>query len=133
MSAQTHVSRILAYEVMGFLAIIVLSRGNELTDLPHLLGGVHYVPNWRECVLETLIVLLAAIPVMVLTKRLESRLYYLQGFLRVCAWCRKLEHCGEWIPVEEFFARKFQTQASHGMCSACLNKERAKRNRTVTA
>lgn len=57
MSTQTHVSRILWYEAIGFLAIIVLSWVNELSDLPYLVGGVPYVPNWRESALETPIVL----------------------------------------------------------------------------
>lgn len=133
MSAQTHVSRILWYEAIAFLAIIVLSWVNELSDLPYLVGGLPYVPNWRESALETLIVLLVAVPVMILTKRLVSRLYYLQGFLRVCAWCRKLEHESEWIPLEEFFERKFKTETSHGMCQACFDAEKAKRKQARAA
>jgi len=133
MSTQTYVSRILWLESIGFLAIIVLSWLNELSDLPHLVGGVQYVPNWRESVLETLIVLLVAIPAMILSKRLMSRLYYLEGFLRVCAWCKKLEHNGEWIPLEEFFERKFQTEASHGMCLACLDAVKAKMKKPQAA
>jgi hypothetical protein len=126
MKTQTYVSRILWYEAIGFLAIIVFSWINELSDLPYFLGGVQYVPNWRESTIETLIVLLAAIPVMILTKRLVSRLRYLEGFLRICAWCKKLEHNGEWIPLEEFFEKKFQTETSHGMCLACLDEMQEK-------
>jgi hypothetical protein len=126
MRTQTHASRILWYEVIGFLAIILLSGINELTDLPRFTGRVQYVPNWRESALETLIVLLVATPVMILTKRLVSRLHHLEGFLRVCAWCKKLEHNGEWIPLEEFFERKFQTETSHGMCLACMDEMKAK-------
>ena len=121
-----HVSKILWYEVIGFLVIIVLSWANELTGLPHFFGAVKYVPNWRESVLETLIVLLVATPVMILTKRLVSRLHYLEGFLRVCAWCKNLEYDGEWISLEEFFERKFQTSTSHGMCPACKAEMTAK-------
>jgi len=123
---QTHASRILWYEVIGSLAIILFSGINEFTDLPRFTGGVQYVPNWRESALETLIVLLAATPVVILTKRLVSRLHHLEGFLRVCAWCKKLEHNGEWIPLEEFFERKFQTETSHGMCLACMGEMKAK-------
>jgi hypothetical protein len=126
MATHTHVSRVLWYQGIGFLAIIVLSWINELTDLSHFFGGVEYLPNWRESVLETLIVLLVALPLMILTKRIVSRLYYLEGFLRVCAWCKKLKHNGEWVPMEEFFERKFQTQTSHGMCPICLDEMKAK-------
>lgn len=126
MRAHPHAYRVLWYEGIGFLAIIVLSWINELTELAHFMGGVKYLPNWRESVLETFIVLLVALPVMVLTKRIVSRLYYLEGFLRVCAWCKKLELNHEWIPLEDFFERKFQTQTSHGMCAACSEDMKAR-------
>ena len=124
MQTQTHISRILFYEGIGFFVIIALSWLNELV-MPNLVGANQYVSNWRESVAETLIVLVVAIPVMILTKRLVSRLYYLEGFLRVCAWCKKLEHEGQWIPIEDFFERKFQTETSHGMCLACSDEVKA--------
>lgn len=133
MRTQTHVSRILWCEGIGFLAIIVLSWANELSDLSHIISGVRYIPNWRESALETPIVLLVAIPVMIFTRRIVSRLYYLEGFLRVCAWCKKLEHNGEWIPMEEFFASKFQTKTSHGMCLACMHELKAKKTKSLAA
>jgi hypothetical protein len=133
MRTQTHVAKVLWYEGIGFLAIIALTWINELSDLPHLISGVKYIPNWNESALETLIVLLVAIPVMILTKRIVSHLYYLEGFLRVCAWCKKLEHKGQWIPVEEFFENEFQTKTSHGMCSACMDEVQAKRKKSAAA
>jgi hypothetical protein len=133
MKTRTHVSKILWCEGIGFLAIIALSWLNELSDLPHVVSGVQYISNWRESALETPIVLLTAIPVMILTKRIVSRLYYLEGFLRVCAWCKKLGHNGEWIPLEEFFESKFQTETSHGMCSACMDDMKAKRQKSLAA
>lgn len=127
MSTTTRVSRIITYEIIGFLTIIGLSWIHELTGLSEVLGGGPYIPNWRESARETLIVMLTAIPVMVMTKRLTSRLYHLEGFLRVCSWCRKLEHNGEWIALEDFFKQKFKTETSHGMCPACSTELRAKR------
>jgi len=126
MSAKTQVSRILTYEIIGFLTIVGLSWINEI-ELSQLLSESQYFPNWRESVLESFIVLLTAIPVLALTKRLASRLYHLEGFLRVCSWCKKLEHNGEWIPLEDFFERKFETETSHGMCQACSTELRAQR------
>lgn len=92
MRTKTEVSRLLWYEGLGFVAIIVLSWINEKTDLPQLAGSAQYVPNWREAALETLIVVIVAIPVMLITQRLVSRLHYLEGFVRMCAWCKKLSH-----------------------------------------
>jgi hypothetical protein len=125
MTAHTHVSRILLYEVIGFLVIIVLSWIDDITDLSHFVGSTQSIHNWRQSILGTLMVLLVAIPVMILTRRLVSRLYYLEGFLRVCAWCKKLDHNGEWIPLSEFFERKFQTETSHAICLTCRDDMKA--------
>lgn len=129
MPARHHASQILAVELIGFLAIIALSWANELFGLPSLIfGGGHRI-NWPESVLETAIIALVAIPVLVLTRRLVLRLHYLEEFLRVCSWCRKLSAGNEWIPVEEFFERTFDMRTSHGMCPACLAEQKGKLRR----
>ena len=62
-------------------------------------------------------------------KRLVLRLHYLEEFMRVCAWCRKLSVGSEWIPLEEFFERKFDIPTSHAMCPTCLVEQRGKLRR----
>ena len=74
----------------------------------------HRFSQWRSSA-ETAIIALVAIPVLVLTRRLVLRLHYLEGFMRVCGWCRKLNVGNDWIPLEEFFERKFDTLTSHGL------------------
>ena len=112
-------STILAFEVIGFLAIIGLSWINELLGLPILLFGSGHVRGWHESLVETAIVLLVAVPVVTLTRQLLARLHYLEEFIRLCAWCRKLRLSNEWVPVEELLQRKFDSSTSHGMCPAC--------------
>ena len=58
------------------------------------------------------------------TPTLVGRLHYLEGFLRLCAWCRKLHADNEWIPLEEFMQRRFDTRTSHGICPACKAEQR---------
>ena len=112
-------STILAYEVVGLLAIIALSWMNELLGVPSLIFGSDHLGGWHESLLETAIILLVAVPVIVLTRRLVARLHYLEEFLSLCAWCRKLHLDNEWVPVEEFLQRKFDSRTSHGICPAC--------------
>ena len=113
-------SLIVVYEVIGFLAIIALSWLNELLGLPRLLfGSEHQGGWWHESLLETTIILVVAVPVVLLTRRLATRLHYLEEFLRLCAWCRKPHLDNEWVPVEEFLQRKFDSRTSHGICPAC--------------
>ena len=118
-------SRVVWLELVGFAIIITLSWANELAGLTRLLLGGDQQTDWREGVIETLVVVVVAVPVVVLTARIVSRLHYLEGFLRICAWCKKLNLEDEWIPVEEFFQRGFETSTSHGMCSECLARATA--------
>lgn len=112
-------SMIVVYEVIGFGIIIALSWANEVTGMPHLLTGGSRTAGWTESLLETAVILLVAVPVVALTSRTVSRLHYLEEFLNICAWCRKLNCDGRWLSVEEYFQSGFETKTSHGMCPAC--------------
>jgi len=74
-----------------------------------------------------------AIPAVLLSRRLLARLYYLEGFLRVCAWCKKINLNGDWVSLEEFFERKLETNTSHGICEACNERMKAEMNQRSAA
>jgi hypothetical protein len=57
--------------------------------------------------------------VIILTKRLMRRLFYLDGFLRVCAWCRKIGHEDKWTTLENYFVTGFSIKTSHSICPKC--------------
>ena len=73
--------------------------------------------------METVVTLAVWLPVFVLTKRLVAHLYYLEGFLRVCAWCRKIGHEDKWFPIEEYFSKGFAIKTSHGICPKCAEDQ----------
>jgi hypothetical protein len=124
MPAERRASQILALEIIGFMAIIALSWGDELLGLPSLLfGGGHRV-NWPESLLETALVVIVAIPVIVITRRLIDHMHYLEEFVRVCAWCKKLNVRDQWVPMDEFLELKFDTATSHGICPVCHAEQR---------
>jgi len=39
--------------------------------------------------------------------------------MRICAWCRRVERNGEWVPVEKSFRRQFSLPSTHGICPDC--------------
>lgn len=108
------------WEVGAFAVLIALSWADELFGLPALLLGGTFQPNLREALLETIVILLVAVPLVLHTRRVVTRPFYFEGFLRVCAWCRAVEHEGDWIRVAEFFQERFDVSTSHGMCPACF-------------
>ena len=117
--------RLLWYQAYGFLAIIALTWLDELLSLPsRIFGGVPH-SNWREAIMETVVALAVWLVVFVLTKQLVARLQYVEGFLRVCPWCRKVDVDGHWIPVEEYFMRGgFGVKTSYQICPSCEENTR---------
>jgi len=114
---------VLWYEIAAFSLLIVLSWADELLGIPaRLLGGPHQ-PNIPEAVLETIVILLVAIPIVIRTRRVVARLFYLEGFLKVCAWCQKVEEGGHWVPIAEFFQQRFDARTSHGICAECFGAQ----------
>jgi hypothetical protein len=95
----------------------------EALRIPHYLFGDPFEPNWKRAILRTIVLLLIWAWVHFLTRRLLKRLHYLEGFLHVCSWCRKVSDNDEWLALENFFNSKFATRTSHGMCPECLKKK----------
>lgn len=120
MEAKTFARTVLWYEIAAFGLLVALSWTDELFGVPALLFGGPHHPNLREASLETIITLLVAIPIVSRTKRVVARLFHLEGFLRVCAWCKKVEQGGDWVPIAEFFQQRFDAKTSHGMCPDCF-------------
>jgi hypothetical protein len=114
--------KLLLYEALGFALLITVSWLDELIGLPSLLFGSDSHPSWHEAALETVVILAAAAPTMFLTRRLAQRLAYLEGFLRVCTWCRKVNANDRWMPIEEYFKTELNTKTTHGICQECSEK-----------
>jgi hypothetical protein len=50
----------------------------------------------------------------------------LSGLLPICAWCKKVrDDDGYWRQVEVYFARRDHIQFTHGICTDCLDEQKA--------
>lgn len=110
----------------GFFLIVAFSWIAEFAGTLSPDEGDESIFNWVDPLIENVAVCSVAIPVMILLRRLLSRLHYLESFLSVCAWCKKVDHHGEWISMGDFFAQKFQTETSHGICLPCSDMVKAR-------
>ncbi len=100
--------RVLWFQGAAFLAIIAISWLNEWIGLPEILTDrTHHAPNWAEPVLESGVTALVWLVTFLITRRLLVRLHYMEGFLRVCAWCHKVYDGKQWVPLERFFEKGF--------------------------
>ncbi len=116
-------SLVLLYETLGFLAIVGLSWLDELIGLPRLLfGGAAHQPDFRESAMETVVVLAIAAPILLLNRRLVSRLFYLEKFLKICAWCKRVDTGDYWVPMDAYLAEGCGQKTTHGICPDCYEK-----------
>jgi hypothetical protein len=119
-------SRVLVYQAVGFLSIIALSWFVELTGLRKWVLGNHpYISDFRESTLEMLLVLGVWFIVTSSTRRVLNHMRHLQGFMRVCSWCHHIDYQGNWVAMEEFLERGFDAPTTHGICPACLARQKA--------
>ncbi len=130
--------RILLYQSIGFLAIIGLAWLDDWLNLSQLIFGENsLLPDFHASTLSMLFILAVWFLVMTSTRRMLDHVRYLEGFLKVCAWCRRIDHRGRWISLESFLQEGFDTPTSHGICEDCLKQqkaavERSKANRQLT-
>jgi hypothetical protein len=119
-------AKVLIYQSTGFVAIIVLCWLDEWLSLTSLLlQGNGYLSDFRESAVKMLLVLAVWLLVTGSTRRLLDRVRYLEGFMRVCAWCQRIDFKGRWMPLEEFFQQGFDTPTTHGICPHCLARSKA--------
>ncbi|MDR3458474.1 MAG: hypothetical protein P4N60_13565 [Verrucomicrobiae bacterium] len=126
MKKNSQLTRIVLYQNLGFLGIMVICYLDELLKLPTLLFSGHpFAFLFRRSTLDILLVLTVWFLVSTSTRRILERIRYLERFMRVCAWCRRINFKGEWMPLEEFMQQGFDTPTTHGICTVCLEKQQA--------
>lgn len=126
MKLNSHLSKIVLFQNLGFLTVIVLCYLNELLQLPALIFSDHpFVIVYRRSTLEMLLFLAVWLMVASSTRRLLKRVRHLENFMRVCAWCRRIDYKGQWMPLEDFLQEGFDTPTTHGICHECLEKQQA--------
>ena len=125
MNAGSRLTRIIIYQNLGFLGIMVISYLDELIKLPSLIfSDDPFAFVFRRSTLDMLIVLAVWLLVSASTRRILERVRYLEKFMRVCAWCRKIDYKGEWMRLEDFMAQGFDTPTTHGICPECSKQQK---------
>jgi hypothetical protein len=126
MKTNSQLTRIILYQNLGFLTILVLCYLDELFKLPSLIFSDHpFAFVYRRTTLEMLLILTIWFLVSASTRRLTKRVRQLEDFMRVCAWCRRIDCKGEWMRLEEFMQQGFDTPTTHGICPECLHTQQA--------
>lgn len=128
MESQTRAPyRILYFEAAGFLLLIVFTWLDEEVLFPNRqLISWFASKNWHYAVFESIVIFIFGITVVSLSYRIIRKLHYLESFIKICAWCRKVKLDDRWVSLEEYFDSVSDIKCSHGICKSCedsLNKE----------
>ena len=103
--------------------LLVLTWCDSLFDLMHyLLGHPPRSANIEEIVIKTVVIVLLWMGSAYKLYMIVSRLSYLENFLHVCAWCRRIQHQDVWLSLEEHFQQQTGATISHGICPKCAER-----------
>lgn len=115
--------KLIAYQLVAFGILLFLIVGDEVFDFPHHVFGAPATPiNWRETFIEGGYVLVLSALTVYLTVRLVKRIKYLEGFLSICAHCKKIRVGEDWMQIEQFIREHSAAEFSHGLCPDCVEK-----------
>lgn len=111
---------ILGLELIGFAVVLAILWLDEYVDMPfRFFGALKTPPRPQEFWFEALAVLLVATGVVLATLWVFRRLRFLENFIQVCAWCRKVKVGEEWVPFEQYMKQEHDVRSSHGICPTC--------------
>ncbi len=98
---------------------------NEILDLPHHVLG-DQATTWNQRTGEISIELIIFISVIAMDvyifRTLIRRIKILEGFLPICAGCKKIRNQDQWVQIESYISAHSPVQFTHSMCPECLRK-----------
>jgi hypothetical protein len=107
-----------------FTVFILLTLANEVLDIPHYLFGdtpTSFAQRKGEIVFEIfiyIVVLLAAF--YTFKNKIEKEIRILEGFIPICANCKKIRQDIDWKTLEEYISENSLAEFSHSICPECI-------------
>jgi hypothetical protein len=101
---------VLGFEAAGFCLAAAACWVTEWFDPPF---------NVQQVLLLSAVILALGAGTIYWTRRMILRIKFLEGFLVICAGCKKVRLDGEWVAIERFLDESSDLRLSHGMCPKC--------------
>ncbi|HEY9160968.1 MAG TPA: hypothetical protein VIS94_07780 [Desulfomonilia bacterium] len=124
--ALTAHGRIFRMFLVIFTIFVFMTIANELLDLPRYLFGdqpTSFSQRKGEVILEIfiyLVVLSAAF--YVFEKKIKTQIKILEGFIPICANCKKIRQDIDWKVLEDYISENSLAKFSHTICPDCIRK-----------
>lgn len=113
----------IVYQLIGFGILFLLIVGDEVFDIPHSVFGFPATPiNWSEAVIEGSYIIVLCAFTIYLSFRFLKEIKFLEGFLPICSFCKKIRKGNDWVQLEQYMSDHSEVIFSHGLCPECLEK-----------
>jgi hypothetical protein len=123
--AKYSTKRFIYYQLAILAAFLVLTLLNEAVDVPHLVFGdppIAPVQRKGEMGMEIVFAFLIFGIELMFIQKLRKDIRVLEGFIPICANCKKIRSMGQWEPVEEYIKSHSLADFTHSICPECLEK-----------
>ena len=109
-----------------FLLFLCLTLTNEIIDIPYYVFGdapTSYSQRLGEIVIELSIFIIVMAIQIVLLKVLYKRIRILEGFIPICANCKKIRNEeNQWERMEKYIEEHSLSEFSHSICPDCIKE-----------
>jgi hypothetical protein len=116
---------IFVWQILILMVFLGLTFTNEVLDLPHFLLGdkaTTWTQRTGEISVEVIIFFAVIALEIYLFHKLIRRIRILEGFLPICASCKKIRTQDHWQQIENYISENSLVQFSHSLCPDCQKK-----------
>jgi hypothetical protein len=112
--------------VFMLTVFVLLTLANEILDVPHYLLGdnpTSFVQRKGEVILEIFIyTVVISGSYYFFKKKIEAEIKILEGFIPICANCKKIRQDIDWKTLEEYISENSLAKFTHSLCPDCIRK-----------
>ena len=113
-------------QVLVILLFLCLTLGNEIIDVPHYIfndAPTSYSQRSGEIAIELSIFFTIMVMQIALFSKLYKRIRVLEGFIPICASCKKIRNAeDQWEQMEKYITQHSLAQFSHSICPDCARQ-----------
>ena len=109
-----------------FLLFMCLTLGNEIIDIPHYVfndAPTSFSQRFGEIIIEVFIFFIIMTIQILLFMKLYKRIRFLEGFITICARCKKIRNVeDQWEKMEKYIEQHSLARFSHSVCPDCARQ-----------
>jgi hypothetical protein len=113
-------------QLVVVVLFLCLTVGNEIIDIPHYIfndAPTSYSQRIGEIIIELSIFLIVMVLQIRLLKKLYKRIRILEGFIPICANCKKIRNAkDQWEEMENYISKHSLARFSHSICPDCARQ-----------